>query len=538
VSDECPDRAVGESSMVHKKKNKTAGTGSAVNSSLHQQSVKATQRSRRLELNRVLNLQGLVTDEVRWSTEEETVISMAKLDEHLMVLRRSQTEGDIVSKARTADDFSKFADWLGANGVDLSDAPFRISSVEGDESDNATLYAIRDISEGEDIVNIPSSVMMTSETAMSSSVGRFVARVAALRDSPSIILALHVLAEALDECSSFRPYINVLPSKFTIPFSLPFSPEQLMSLRPSSAFTRAVKTTRAQVTQYTKIYELLSKDPAQCPALPIRRFTYGNFEWAVSVIMTRQNALPSSVPNGPATIALVPVWDMCNHAPGPQTTSVLFDPASKTTQVHCTAMKTFATGDPLTIFYGHRSNVELLLYSGFVQPDNPHDHVEIRIPFEGNDVRTKTYKNVICHKYCRKLQADGARVERDSRGEMVMKCLLRADGEVSPALALMSRLAVMTPSPDEMENDSYPRSLFDVPDGSTFPDEERAVAHLSHQIRRTRQSYQKSLNQDSSTLCLADRLVKALHFEEDNILARALMVLESNGLPKRTRTVV
>jgi SET domain len=415
--------------------------------------------------------------------------------------------------------------------VDLSEAPFRISSVDGDESDNATLYAIRDIHEGEDIVTIPSSVMMTSETAMTSTVGRFVGR-AATRPDSSIILALYVLAEALDEFSHFRPYISILPSRFTIPFSLPFSPKQLLSLLPSSAFVRAVKTIRAQVTQYIQIYELLSKDPANCPALPIQRFTYRNFEWAVSVVMTRQNALPSSVPTQPANIALVPVWDMCNHAQGPQTTSVLFDPASGMTQVQCTAMRRFAIGDPVTIFYGQRSNVELLLYSGFVQPNNPHDHVKIKMHFECNDVRINQYKKVIFDRYCSKWRADGARVERDIRGEEVMTCLLRTDGVVSPALALMSRLAVMTPSPDEIENVSHATSVFDVPDGAIFPDEELALAHLCQHIRRTRKSYQTTLNRDASTLCVADRLVNSLHLEEDKILARALEFLESNGLPK------
>ena len=36
--------------------------------------------------------------------------------------------------------------------------------------------------------------------------------------------------------------------------------------------------------------------------------------WAVSTVMTRQNQIPCS--NGRQVLALIPLWDMCNHNEG------------------------------------------------------------------------------------------------------------------------------------------------------------------------------------------------------------------------------
>ena len=36
--------------------------------------------------------------------------------------------------------------------------------------------------------------------------------------------------------------------------------------------------------------------------------------WAVSTVITRQNKIPSTT--GEPTLALIPMWDMCNHCHG------------------------------------------------------------------------------------------------------------------------------------------------------------------------------------------------------------------------------
>ena len=38
--------------------------------------------------------------------------------------------------------------------------------------------------------------------------------------------------------------------------------------------------------------------------------------WACSTVMTRQNSVPCHSDNKQRTMALIPLWDMCNHQDG------------------------------------------------------------------------------------------------------------------------------------------------------------------------------------------------------------------------------
>ena len=79
------------------------------------------------------------------------------------------------------------------------------------------------------------------------------------------------------------------------------------------------------------------------------------------------------MPSSPAeahtsVLALVPCWDMLNHAAGPMTTTVDCE-ASVLSTVTATSV---AAGEEIFMCYGTRSNVSFLLYSGFVPKDNPY----------------------------------------------------------------------------------------------------------------------------------------------------------------------
>lgn len=45
--------------------------------------------------------------------------------------------------------------------------------------------------------------------------------------------------------------------------------------------------------------------------------------------------------------------------------------------VESRAMRTFQAGEAITMYYGARSNTELMKYSGFVQPENAYDFVPV-----------------------------------------------------------------------------------------------------------------------------------------------------------------
>ena len=104
-------------------------------------------------------------------------------------------------------------------------------------------------------------------------------------------------------------------------------------------------------------------------------FRYDDFIWAVSCVMSRQNEIPSKAgPHSPA-LALIPLWDLCNHCSGH--ISTFFNLECQTCD--CYAQHNFKANEEFTIFYGPRTNSELLLQQGFVYPDNEHDVLPIRL---------------------------------------------------------------------------------------------------------------------------------------------------------------
>lgn len=110
----------------------------------------------------------------------------------------------------------------------------------------------------------------------------------------------------------------------------------------------------------------------------INKFTFEEFKWALSIVMSRQNQIPFE---GKNLFALIPAWDMCNHTHGEITT--FFVPEAQA--LDCYALKDTNVGEQLYIHYGPRSNAELFSYMGFVLNDNPYDSAKIFVPVPKDD---------------------------------------------------------------------------------------------------------------------------------------------------------
>lgn len=98
--------------------------------------------------------------------------------------------------------------------------------------------------------------------------------------------------------------------------------------------------------------------------------SYSLFRWAVSTVMTRQNLVPRELlpENEEAAAklrnllmsALIPYWDMANHRSG-KITSFYHSGAR---QMDCTAQEACPKGEQFFIYYGDRSNADLLVHNG------------------------------------------------------------------------------------------------------------------------------------------------------------------------------
>ena len=96
--------------------------------------------------------------------------------------------------------------------------------------------------------------------------------------------------------------------------------------------------------------------------------SFSVFEWAVFVLMSRQNRIPNKSGDG-NIIALIPGWDCCNHRDGEVKT--FFNTLEGVSEA--ATMEPVPKGTPIYLYYGDRPNSKLFLYQGFVITDNRND---------------------------------------------------------------------------------------------------------------------------------------------------------------------
>lgn len=104
-------------------------------------------------------------------------------------------------------------------------------------------------------------------------------------------------------------------------------------------------------------------------------FLLNDFLWAVSAVMSRQNEIPGKADGSGSVLALIPLWDLCNHTEGHMTTFYNLEERS----CDCYALQDTPTGVEFKIFYGPRANYDLLTHQGFVYMENKSDSIQIRL---------------------------------------------------------------------------------------------------------------------------------------------------------------
>lgn len=269
--------------------------------------------------------------------------------------------------------FPPFVDWLHNNGIDTS-----IVEIKYFPDCGYGLQATKDLKEADPFLTIPRKVMMTTQTARNSVLGALIGEDKMLQAMPSIVLALHLLCEKKSPDSFWKPYIDVLPSSYSTP--LYFTDDEIKLLKGSPVQSECYSQLKNIARQYAYFYRLFQNLPATSK-LPIKdSFTFNDYRWAVSTVMTRQNQIPT--PDGSKiTFGLIPMWDMCNHCNGTITTDYNMENDCS----DCFALKEFNQGEQISIFYGARSNAELLVHNGFVYTQNDMDRTAIKLGISKSD---------------------------------------------------------------------------------------------------------------------------------------------------------
>lgn len=248
-------------------------------------------------------------------------VDLHKKAQALLQIQKSSTK---IAKPSVTDDdqnIISFKFWMAENGFDL--IPVRLAATE----EGNGLVATRDLKLDELVLSVPRHLMLTTGDAMESNLGRQLFSDPILHAHSSLQLVLYLLFkkenQPAKENTFWSPYFSILPRSFPLPIF--FNLEELSLLRKSLIFGMStigavifvgnvLRFFRMLMRQYTHVFGLLQK--CASPPILITAFTLDSFMWATSVVITRQNPIPNRHGIG-TDLALIPIWDMCNHRDGP-----------------------------------------------------------------------------------------------------------------------------------------------------------------------------------------------------------------------------
>ncbi|XP_078516265.1 actin-histidine N-methyltransferase [Lissotriton helveticus] len=288
-------------------------------------------------------------------------------------IRKKQKGLSVVFDGKREDYFPDLMNWASVNGA--STEGFELVEFPGE---GCGLKATRDIKAEELFLWVPRKMLMTVESAKNSILGPLYSQDRILQAMGNITLAFHLLCERADPNSFWLPYIMSLPSDYDTP--LYFEEDDVQYLQSTQAIQDVYSQYKNTARQYAYFYKVIQTHP-NANKLPLKdSFTFDDYRWAVSSVMTRQNQIPTE-DGSRLTLALIPLWDMCNHTNGLITTGYNLEDD----RCECVALQDFKEGEQIYIFYGTRSNAEFVIHNGFFFDNNSHDRVKIKLGVSKSD---------------------------------------------------------------------------------------------------------------------------------------------------------
>lgn len=255
-------------------------------------------------LDKILKVSSSVPESANVAKEWEAYQEIQKL-----LSKVKQLESDLLQPlASRSSAIDEFLLWLRNNNVEFDG--LKIAEYPGLD---LGIEAEKDFKEGDMMIAVPRSVMLTVENIQHSPFKELAKKDPLLVNMPNVALSLLLLLQRHDPKSFWKPYMNMLPQKYTT--VLYFTPDEILQLKGSPAYEMALRQCRSIARQYAYFNKLFQRSGDEASTMLREVFTYEDYCWAVSTVMTRQNTVVSA--DGSAlTQALIPLWDMCNHADG------------------------------------------------------------------------------------------------------------------------------------------------------------------------------------------------------------------------------
>ncbi|XP_038822922.1 actin-histidine N-methyltransferase-like [Salvelinus namaycush] len=282
-------------------------------------------------------------------------------------IRKKQKGISVIFEGSREEFFPELMAWAQESGASCEGVEIANFAGEG-----FGLRATKDIKAEELFLWIPRTMLMTVESAKNSVLGPLYSQDRILQAMGNVTLALHLLCERADPSSPWLPYIKTLPGDYDTP--LYYEEEEVHHLLSTQAIQDVLSQYKNTARQYAYFYKVIQTH-LTTSKLPLKdAFTFDDYRWAVSSVMTRQNQIPTE-DGSRVTLALIPLWDMCNHTNGLITTGYNLEDD----RCECVALQDYKENEQIYIFYGTRSNAEFVIHNGFFFQENAHDRVKIKL---------------------------------------------------------------------------------------------------------------------------------------------------------------
>lgn len=313
----------------------------------------------RQNVDQLLKISTNIDNNLNVSQALETQKEISKIIDSINVLEKSKDKIEIGDRY-DKNTIDAFLNWFKDN-----EGIMQGCGIKKFENFDLGLVAEQDIPYGSLFIAVPRKLMLSVDSINQSLLKELFDKDQMLKNMPNVSLAIYLLVEKFTKNSFYKPYIDILPKTYNT--ILYFSIEELNELKGSPTLEFSLKLIKNITRQYAYFYFLFQKsdDPASKLLRPY--FTFKEYCWAVSTVMTRQNVIPSK--NGGTTYALIPLWDFGNHKNGTISTDYNFD----LSRSECLAFEDYKKGEQLFIFYGPRNNAEFFKHNGFVYDKNEHD---------------------------------------------------------------------------------------------------------------------------------------------------------------------
>ncbi|XP_015113456.1 actin-histidine N-methyltransferase [Diachasma alloeum] len=333
-------------------------------------SVKTIPQIKRKEINRHCErLFRLCSDPTYTTRLWENYLDISSILEKINRLEEIKTTTTTPRASAT----KQFVEWLQSYGAKIEGV-----SIAEFAGFDLGIRAEKDYHANELVLEIPRKVIFSIETAapeLSSIMGDPI-----IQNMPQVALAVALLVEKHKNSSKWKPYLRMLPGSYNT--VLYMSTSDMVELKGSPTLEAAVKHCRNIARQYSYFNQMFQTSGTSNDISQILKdvFSYEEYRWAVSTVMTRQNIIPSKN-SGEMIHALIPMWDMCNHEEGVITTDFNIN----SDMCECYVKREFKHEEQIFINYGPRTNSDFFVHSGFVYSDNRNDGFKLRLGISKSD---------------------------------------------------------------------------------------------------------------------------------------------------------